>query len=89
MAEARQASGTVLAELRALVSGIHPPVLRRGLVDAIRARLWTRSSSGGDRRAGRTAAGPVESAAYFAVSELLANVTKHAEAHQCLDRHPL
>jgi signal transduction histidine kinase len=25
---------------------------------------------------------PIESAAYFAVSELLANVTKHAEAHR-------
>jgi signal transduction histidine kinase len=25
---------------------------------------------------------PVESAAYFALSELLANVTKHADAHQ-------
>ena len=38
LAEARQASRTALAELRALVTGIHPPVLAdRGLVDAIRA----------------------------------------------------
>ncbi len=42
LAEARQASGTALAELRALVSGIHPPVLAdRGLVDAIRGSPWT------------------------------------------------
>ena len=39
LAEARQASRTALAELRALVTGIHPPVLAdRGLVDAI--LLW-------------------------------------------------
>jgi signal transduction histidine kinase len=81
--EARQASGTALAELRALVSGIHPPVLAdRGLVDAIRA-LALDSAPRVEVTAdpiGRPPA-PIESAAYFAVSELLANVTKHAEAH--------
>lgn len=84
LAEARQASGTALAELRALVSGIHPPVLAdRGLVDAIRA-LALDCALGVEVTAepvGRPPA-PVESAAYFAVSELLANVTKHANAHQ-------
>ena len=84
LAEARQASGTALAELRALVSGIHPPVLAdRGLVDAIRAlaldsALHVQVTA---EPIGRPPA-PVESAAYFAVSELLANVTKHAEARQ-------
>ena len=84
LVEARQASSKALAELRALVSGVHPPVLAdRGLVDAIRA-LALDSVPRVEVTAdpiGRPPA-PVESAAYFAVSELLANVTKHAEARQ-------
>jgi signal transduction histidine kinase len=83
LVEARQASGNALAELRALVSGVHPPVLARGLVDAIRA-LALDSVPRVEVTAdpiGRPPP-PVESAAYFAVSELLANVTKHAEARQ-------
>jgi signal transduction histidine kinase len=82
--EARESSSKALAELRALVSGVHPPVLAdRGLVDAIRAlaldavpRVEVMADT-----IGRPAA-PVESAAYFAVSELLANVSKHAGARQ-------
>jgi signal transduction histidine kinase len=84
LAEARQASSTALAELRALVSGIHPPVLAdRGLVDAIRA-LALDSVSRVEVTAASIArpSSPIESAAYFAVSELLTNVTKHAAAHQ-------
>jgi signal transduction histidine kinase len=84
LAEARESSSKALAELRALVAGVHPPVLAdRGLVDAIRA-LALDSVPRVEVTAepiGRPLA-PVESAAYFAVSELLANVTKHAEAHQ-------
>jgi signal transduction histidine kinase len=82
--EARDASVKALAELRDLVRGIHPPVLAdRGLADAIRAlaldspmRIHLASDLEGRPPA------PVESAAYFAVSELLANVSKHAEARQ-------
>ncbi len=82
--EARDASVKALAELRALIRGIHPPVLAdRGLADAIRAlaldtpaRIHLASDLDGRPPA------PVESAAYFAVSELLANVSKHAEARQ-------
>jgi signal transduction histidine kinase len=82
--EARDASVKALAELRALIRGIHPPVLAdRGLADAIRAlaldtpaRIHLASDLNGRPPA------PVESAAYFAVSELLANVSKHAEARQ-------
>jgi len=82
--EARDASVKALAELRALIRGIHPPVLAdRGLADAIRAlaldtpaRIHLASELSGRPPA------PVESAAYFAVSELLANVSKHAEARQ-------
>ncbi len=82
LVEARQASSMALVELRSLVSGVHPPVLAdRGLVDAIRA-LALDSAPRVEVTAdpiGRPPA-PVESAAYFAVSELLANVTKHAQA---------
>ena len=82
--EARDASVKALAELRALVRGIHPPVLAdRGLADALRAlaldspmRIHLASDLNGRLPA------PVESAAYFAVCELLANVSKHAEARQ-------
>ncbi len=82
--EARDASVKALAELRALVRGIHPPVLAdRGLADAIRA-LALDTPLGVHLESdlvGRPPA-PVESAAYFAVSELLANVSKHAEARE-------
>ena len=82
--EARDASVKALAELRALVRGIHPPVLAdRGLADAIAAlaldtplRIHLASDLHGRPPAW------VESAAYFAVSELLANVSKHAEARE-------
>jgi signal transduction histidine kinase len=84
LAEARDASVKALAELRDLVRGIHPPVLAdRGLADAIRAlaldtplRVHLVSDLPGRPPAA------VESAAYFAVSELLANVSKHAGAAQ-------
>jgi signal transduction histidine kinase len=80
--EARDTSAKALAELRDLVRGIHPPVLAdRGLVDAIRALAL--DSPLRVRVAGELpgrAPAPVESAAYFAVSELLANVAKHAGA---------
>jgi signal transduction histidine kinase len=82
--EARDASVKALAELRALVRGIHPPVLAdRGLADAIQALVLDtpmRIHVASDLY-GRPSA-PIESAAYFAVSELLANVSKHAEARE-------
>ena len=82
--EARDASARALAELRDLVRGIHPPVLAdRGLADAIRALALDsplRVQVTGQLD-GRVPA-PVESAAYFAVSELLANVVKHAGAQR-------
>jgi signal transduction histidine kinase len=84
LVEARDASVKALAELRDLVRGIHPPVLAdRGLADAIQALALDspmRINLASDLE-GRPPA-PVESAAYFAVSELLANVSKHAEARQ-------
>ena len=82
--EARDTSAKALAELRDLVRGIHPPVLAdRGLGDAVHALALdspVRTRLAGDLP-GRLPA-PVESAAYFAVCELLANVSKHAGASQ-------
>ncbi|MBL1081404.1 sensor domain-containing protein [Streptomyces actinomycinicus] len=80
--EARQSSSAALRELRDLVRGIHPPVLAdRGLADAVRALAMTcpvrtEVRAGLPGRPGM----PVESAAYFAVSEILTNVAKHAGA---------
>jgi signal transduction histidine kinase len=84
LAEARDSSARALAELRNLVRGIHPPVLAdRGLAEAVRALaldlpLQVHVTS---ELTGRPPA-PVESAVYYAVSELLANVSKHANAAQ-------
>jgi signal transduction histidine kinase len=84
LTEARDNSVKALAELRDLVRGIHPPVLAdRGLADAVRALaldspLQVRVTN---ELPGRPPA-PVESAAYFAASELLANVAKHADARR-------
>ncbi|WP_329087985.1 sensor histidine kinase [Streptosporangium sp. NBC_01469] len=84
LGKVREASSTALVELRDLVKGIHPPVLaERGLGDAVRALaldsplkvtvtvdLNTRPDS------------PVESAAYFSISELLANAARHGGAER-------
>ncbi|MGW2868388.1 sensor histidine kinase [Kitasatospora sp. NPDC001225] len=82
LVEARQSSAKALEELRDLVRGIHPPVLAdRGLTDAVRALAMvcpvpTEVSADLPGRPEM----PVESAAYFAVSELLTNVVKHSDA---------
>jgi signal transduction histidine kinase len=85
LVEARDNSAKALADLRNLVRGIHPPVLAdRGLADAVKALALDtllRIHLASDLDGGRPPA-PVESAAYFAVSELLANVSKHAQATQ-------
>ncbi|ACU69571.1 histidine kinase [Catenulispora acidiphila DSM 44928] len=82
LSEARDSSAKALSELRDLVRGIHPPVLAdRGLVDAVRA---TALDSPLDVEVHAEVPGrldaPLESAAYFAVSEALTNVAKHAHA---------
>jgi signal transduction histidine kinase len=82
IAQARKSSVDALAELRDLVRGIHPPVLaERGLGDAVKALalrlpLPTEVNVELDGRADA----PVESAAYFAVSEVLTNAVKHSGA---------
>ncbi|GAA0316001.1 sensor domain-containing protein [Actinoallomurus spadix] len=84
LTEARESSSKALTELRDLVRGIHPPVLaERGLGDAVRALamaspLRTEVSV---ELPGRLDA-PVESAAYFAVSEVLTNAAKHSGAQR-------
>ena len=84
MGEARQHSGQALIELRTLVRGIHPPVLaERGLEGAVKALALTMPLPVEIHTdlPGRPPA-PVESAVYFAIAELLANVLKHSEAEK-------
>ncbi|SNS44487.1 Signal transduction histidine kinase [Rhodococcoides kyotonense] len=82
LAAARSSSAAALTELRDLVRGIHPPVLaERGLVDAVRALalsspLPIATVATIEGRLPR----PLESAVYFAVSELVANTLKHGDA---------
>ena len=84
LSRARRSSAEALTELRDLVRGIHPPVLaERGLADAIRAlalRTPVTVQVHIDPTVPARLDAPVESAAYFAVSELLTNAVKHAEA---------
>jgi signal transduction histidine kinase len=82
LAEARASSGQALSDLRHLIRGIHPPVLaERGLDGAVRALAVSLPLPVELRieLEGRPPA-PVESAAYFAIAEVLANVVKHSAA---------
>ncbi|WP_237774246.1 sensor histidine kinase [Actinosynnema sp. ALI-1.44] len=84
VANARNASAEALVELRRLVRGIMPPVLaERGLGDAVRAlaldsplKVHVSVHLPGALDA------PVESAVYFATSELLTNAAKHGQAER-------
>lgn len=82
--ETSESMSVTLAELRDLVRGIHPPVLAdRGLGDAVRALLVASPIPVDiviDLPARLPA--PVESAAYFAVAENIANAIKHSGATQ-------
>lgn len=80
--EAQASARGALGDIRGVVRGIHPPVLAdRGLGGAVQALaldLDVPTSVLIDLD-GRPPA-PVESAAYFAINEALANVVKHAQA---------
>ncbi|MEU3564951.1 sensor domain-containing protein [Kitasatospora sp. NPDC006786] len=89
-----------LESLRALVRGIHPPLLAdRGLAEAVRslaARCAVPTRVEPDPGGGRGAPSPTappprapaaaEAAAYFVVSEALANVARHSGARSALVR---
>jgi hypothetical protein len=81
---AGEEANLALEELRDLARGIHPAILtNRGLPAALedlaaRATVPTRVAATPEQRL----AEPVEAAAYFVVSEALANVGKHARAQQ-------
>ncbi|MGH3424465.1 MAG: sensor histidine kinase, partial [Nocardioidaceae bacterium] len=80
--EARLTTTTALGDLRSVVRGIHPPVLSdRGLAGAVQALALDMAIPVAVTVSlpGRPPA-PVESAAYFAVAECLANTGKHAGA---------
>jgi signal transduction histidine kinase len=80
---AKEELGRALDELRELAHGIHPQILsERGLAAALET-LAARSPipvkvSAPEQRLPE----PVEAAAYYVVSEALANATKHAQAQR-------
>jgi len=80
--EAREATVDALEDLRSVVRGIHPPALAdRGLaggIEALALPLPLPITVAVDLPGGIPQ--PVESAAYFAVAECLANTVKHAGA---------
>jgi len=82
-AQAREA----LAEIRQLVRGIAPAILLdRGLVpalDSIIGRGPVRTTLASELAPGARFSPAVERAAYFVVSEALANVAKHSNAKGC------
>ncbi|WP_341719247.1 histidine kinase [Micromonospora sp. FIMYZ51] len=84
LSEAQEASGQALVELRDLVRGIYPPVLaERGLDGAVRALALTITTPVDlDLDLPGSPPAAVESAAYFAVAELLTNMAKHSGAER-------
>jgi signal transduction histidine kinase len=82
----------VLEELQEISRGIHPAILSKGGLEPALRTLARRSALPVklDLRAGRRLPEPVEVAAYYVVSEALANAAKHAQAsavHVELDAH--
>ncbi|WP_035847598.1 sensor histidine kinase [Kitasatospora azatica] len=81
--QSRQEAKEIIAELRELVSGIHPPALDGGLGPALTtlaARSVVPTKVHLDLPQRPPAA--IETMLYFAAAELLANVGKHSEATQ-------
>lgn len=79
--EAREATSAAIADLRSVVRGIHPPALAdRGLAGGIEALALPIPLPVTVTVAAPALPPPVESAAYFAVAECLANTVKHAGA---------
>ncbi|GAB2812038.1 hypothetical protein GCM10022221_06940 [Actinocorallia aurea] len=84
MAKARDASAETLTELRRVIRDIHPPVLaERGLGDAVRVlALDSPLRVSVEVDLPHRPEPPVEAAAYFAISELLANAARHSGAEE-------
>jgi signal transduction histidine kinase len=82
LATAAQELTAALTELRELAQGIHPAVLtERGLTAALEVlAARTPLPVALDLRVRERVPEPVEAAAYYVVSEALANVAKHARA---------
>nr|BFE80553.1 hypothetical protein GCM10020093_031540 [Planobispora longispora] len=85
VAEAQEQALLALAELRELIRGVHPKVLTDlGLPDAA-SDVAGRSPVPAEvdiALPGRLPA-PVEAAAYFVITEALANVARHSRASRC------
>ena len=80
--EAHEEAKRAITEVRDLARGIHPAVLTDRGLDAALSALAARSTVPVDVRVDVAERPPasVEAAAYFVVSEALANVAKHAKA---------
>ena len=79
--EARETTVNALEDLRSVVRGIHPPALAdRGLAGGIEALALPIPLPITVTVDAPSLPPPVESAAYFAVAECLANTVKHADA---------
>jgi signal transduction histidine kinase len=79
---ARENAEIAMGELRGLVRGLYPPILiDRGLGEAVRG-LTARNAieTTANIQMPRRLPAAIEAAAYFAVAEALANVTKHSKA---------
>jgi PAS domain S-box-containing protein len=81
LASASEELASALEELRELARGIHPAVLTDRGLDAALEGLAARSPLPVElARVGRRLPEPIEAAAYYVVSEALANVVKHGQA---------
>jgi PAS domain S-box-containing protein len=72
--------GAAVSELRELAQGLHPASLGQGLAAAVRAAAARTPLTVDLELTSERHEPNVEAAAYYVVSEALANVTKHAEA---------
>ena len=84
VAEAHEEAKAALKEIRDLVRGIHPVILEDRGLDAALSAVVARSPVPVDLTVDieRRPPAAVESAAYFVVSEALANVARHSRATQ-------
>lgn len=82
VAAAHDEAKAALAEIRDLVRGIHPVILEDRGIDAALSAVVARSPVPVELDVQLTERPPatIESAAYFVVSEALANVARHSEA---------